>query len=508
MSLTQAILASNASTVGNRPQHTGSPAQPGLASLPMDNQAGAPSSNAQHPANAGSNHHNSSSSSTGLSVVVSQNKECNGVSDSVEANGILGSPDSVSNELPPSPLTEGVKKGSKNEQYLPNGLVEDSIGSLKECSRSRDLLNNVVEKAAKVNGLVHHMENGNVKEGMEGMDVAQGEGRVPKPGEKVRTGEVDTVDGSKGKPNTVQFNGNTDGSDGVKVEHGVTAPIPHRDREQVLSKQTSMEEVSMDSADLQVSVSAGKLLVNGGKTCDGGRPLFSPDSSRDSDLSSDSFASSIADSVASDKHSSAGPHSSFLKPVTAPSSTSQLSTTSSSSDCTIITAGTVPMSEAIANKNKKKKAPPKAENAKNDKKGSSSTPKVGGKGEKQPAKSKKRKGSNASNPDNPGPAASAVPVLEYMCEWAGCKRCFDSARLVFIHVTKTHVPPAPESLCHWEGCEPLQRKRWSLITHLQDHHCSEMAQRQACHRRFQAAQAQASGGVLCLGLEEHHTSGS
>ncbi|KAK7503091.1 hypothetical protein BaRGS_00005717 [Batillaria attramentaria] len=473
MSLTQAILASNASTVGNRPQHTGSPAQPGLASLPMDNQAGAPSSNAQHPANAG---------------------KCNGVSDSVEANGILGSPDSVSNELPPSPLTEGVKKGSKNEQYLPNGLVEDSIGSLKECSRSRDLLNNVVEKAAKVNGLVHHMENGNVKEGMEGMDVAQGEGRVPKPGEKVRTGEVDTVDGSKGKPNTVQFNGNTDGSDGVKVEHGVTAPIPHRDREQVLSKQTSMEEVSMDSADLQVSVSAGKLLVNGGKTCDGGRPLFSPDSSRDSDLSSDSFASSIADSVASDKHSSAGPHSSFLKPVTAPSSTSQLSTTSSSSDCTIITAGTVPMSEAIANKNKKKKAPPKAENAKNDKKGSSSTPKVGGKGEKQPAKSKKRKGSNASNPDNPGPAASAVPVLEYMCEWAGCKRCFDSARLVFIHVTKTHVPPAPESLCHWEGCEPLQRKRWSLITHLQDHHCSEMAQRQACHRRFQAAQAQASGG--------------
>ena len=46
-------------------------------------------------------------------------------------------------------------------------------------------------------------------------------------------------------------------------------------------------------------------------------------------------------------------------------------------------------------------------------------------------------------------------------------RCFDSARLVFIHVTKTHVPAVPESVCQWQGCEPLRRKRWSLVTHLQ-----------------------------------------
>ncbi|XP_059154347.1 AT-rich interactive domain-containing protein 2-like isoform X2 [Physella acuta] len=78
--------------------------------------------------------------------------------------------------------------------------------------------------------------------------------------------------------------------------------------------------------------------------------------------------------------------------------------------------------------------------------------------------------------------------LEYMCEWANCRRCFSSARLVFLHVFKHHIPKVTESSCQWTSCEKLIRKRWSLVSHVQDHHCSEAAMRTACQRRFTANQ--------------------
>ncbi|GFO22312.1 AT-rich interactive domain-containing protein 2 [Plakobranchus ocellatus] len=85
-------------------------------------------------------------------------------------------------------------------------------------------------------------------------------------------------------------------------------------------------------------------------------------------------------------------------------------------------------------------------------------------------------------------------AMQYMCEWGSCRKCFSTARLVLIHVFKQHVP-IQDSSCQWVACEKLVRKRWSLISHIQDHHCSEMAMRAACQRRYTAIQQKASGAT-------------
>ncbi|RUS82522.1 hypothetical protein EGW08_009736 [Elysia chlorotica] len=85
-------------------------------------------------------------------------------------------------------------------------------------------------------------------------------------------------------------------------------------------------------------------------------------------------------------------------------------------------------------------------------------------------------------------------AMQYMCEWGSCRKCFSTARLVLIHVFKQHVPHY-DSSCQWMACEKLVRKRWSLISHIQDHHCSEMAMRAACQRRYTALQQKASGAT-------------
>lgn len=54
-----------------------------------------------------------------------------------------------------------------------------------------------------------------------------------------------------------------------------------------------------------------------------------------------------------------------------------------------------------------------------------------------------------------------VMQVQWLC------RCFDNARQVFIHVMKIHIPFAADGVCRWEGCEPLQRKKWSMVTHVQ-----------------------------------------
>ncbi|KAK7107364.1 AT-rich interactive domain-containing protein 2-like [Littorina saxatilis] len=407
------------------------------------------------------------------------NKECNGLSEAGradllpqggrgEVNGILGSPDSMSSmDLPPSPM-EGVVRS-----HLPNGLAEANVGSMKESAaqRSKELLHSMAEKAGKLNGVVHHLENGDVKFKAE-------EWRVPQQGERVRSEHSDMEVNTDKKADMCQVNGlnSLGGGVGMKENHAANIPLPHRDREQVLLKQTSMEEVSLDSTD-------SKLVANGNRAGSDsvmGRPLFSPDGSHDSDLSCDSFASSLADSVSSDKHSMSLSKSSSTAPSPSPSSLFP--------EVPLVLAGTIPMAEAVNKRNKKKSAAAAAAKAK---------------AEKAPSKSKKRKGAGNGASETPTPPPPATPIpMKYMCEWAGCRRCFNSARLVFIHVTKTHVPTLPESVCQWLGCEPLRRKRWSLVTHIQDHHCSEGAQRQACQRRFHAAQTAAASPHAPVTLQQ------
>ncbi|XP_076444458.1 uncharacterized protein LOC143282674 [Babylonia areolata] len=418
-----------------------------------------------HPHPVKDNGHTNGSSSVGVLT----RKTCNGLG---EVNGGLGSPDSVSNDLPPSP-TEGVK----SQDHVPNGLLEgNGNNSWKEGGQlSKEMLYNMAEKMGKMNGVVHHLENGDIKMNMnQTMDIDQ-DSQMSHAGEVERKeGEEMELDSHR-KQGVWHVNGlNSLGSSSSKENHvaqSLPVTVQHsKPGGQVLVKQTSMEEVSLDSTD-------SRLVVNCGKAGEVGvRPLFSPNSSHDSDVSCDSFASSLADSVSSDKHSNQGGPPFFPRPSasSAPSPSPSSCSSTVFPEVPLVLAGTIPKSEA-ANKRSKKKAAPKP------------------KAEKPPPKSKKRKGGKNEVPESPTPPVPARPlIMEYMCEWAGCGRCFDSARLVYIHATKTHVPAQPEVVCQWHGCEPLRRKRWSLVTHLQDHHCSEMAQRAGCQRRFQAAQTAAA----------------
>lgn len=104
-------------------------------------------------------------------------------------------------------------------------------------------------------------------------------------------------------------------------------------------------------------------------------------------------------------------------------------------------------------------------------------------------KAKKRSRNKSGSTDSRSSTTSSTNLgPELMCEWAGCKKCFENAKNVFFHVVHFHLGHSPESYCLWEGCEKLQRKRWSLVTHIQDHHCSEIALKAAALKRQQAAQ--------------------
>lgn len=56
-----------------------------------------------------------------------------------------------------------------------------------------------------------------------------------------------------------------------------------------------------------------------------------------------------------------------------------------------------------------------------------------------------------------------------------------------MHALKVHCPEALVDAvrCEWgqNGCDPLLRKRFSLMTHLQDRHCSKQALEMALYRR-------------------------
>ncbi|KAK1906775.1 AT-rich interactive domain containing protein 2 [Dissostichus eleginoides] len=57
-----------------------------------------------------------------------------------------------------------------------------------------------------------------------------------------------------------------------------------------------------------------------------------------------------------------------------------------------------------------------------------------------------------------------------------CKRWFETPSQVFYHAATQHGGKGVYGgHCQWEGCEPFPRQRLSLITHLQDKHCSREA---------------------------------
>ncbi|EFO27606.2 hypothetical protein LOAG_00875 [Loa loa] len=84
---------------------------------------------------------------------------------------------------------------------------------------------------------------------------------------------------------------------------------------------------------------------------------------------------------------------------------------------------------------------------------------------------------------NTRPTTSSADSDDYLCEWNGCGKHFSSASFVLYHCTKEHISNDHSIQCHWPRCDSTVRAKWSMVTHLQDHHCNEVALKAAAKRR-------------------------
>ncbi|KAK0052589.1 AT-rich interactive domain-containing protein 2-like isoform X1 [Biomphalaria pfeifferi] len=406
--------------------------------------------------------------------------QCNGMSH--ESNGILGSPESVCSDFPPSPLSVG------------NNSDKDSLNGKLETDRTLVLkhpdVGKLVEKTSKINGFVYPLDNTN-------HDLARSNQNVDNESPMVRANNSDSkttilvngclpvnqgqnVNNQHSNIPSTQLPNNINNSNGLvhqtqssqvqtvqlseansfpsqqihqqATQHSQPAGISHQQgtatqsphiATQTLHHQRVVQQSSCASQTLgsqqQLKPKISTLPTPGSSVSSQGcntnlRPVFSRDASRDSDTSNDSV----------------------------------ISTSDSTDKMGNIVAKKVPL--------KKTEVSPVQDTRKKKKSGleiiSATTVQTG-------------HGTQIQK-------TVQIP-LEYMCEWSNCRKCFSTSRLVFIHVFKHHIPKTSESSCQWVSCEKLNRKRWSLVSHVQDHHCSEMAMRNACQRRFAANLQQAKG---------------
>ncbi|CRK95629.1 CLUMA_CG009087, isoform A [Clunio marinus] len=84
----------------------------------------------------------------------------------------------------------------------------------------------------------------------------------------------------------------------------------------------------------------------------------------------------------------------------------------------------------------------------------------------------------------------------FVCDWRGCpKKKFSSANEVYLHACAVHCPSldgTPDLFCQWGGgnslCDNLPRKRFSLMTHIFDRHCTAEAFKMAVQKRITAVE--------------------
>ncbi|KAG5679395.1 hypothetical protein PVAND_008963 [Polypedilum vanderplanki] len=89
------------------------------------------------------------------------------------------------------------------------------------------------------------------------------------------------------------------------------------------------------------------------------------------------------------------------------------------------------------------------------------------------------------------------PSWLYICEWRGCpKKKFNSANEVYLHACAIHCPSLegnPDLFCQWGGgntlCDNLPRKRFSLMTHILDRHCTGDAFKISTQKRLAAIES-------------------
>lgn len=91
---------------------------------------------------------------------------------------------------------------------------------------------------------------------------------------------------------------------------------------------------------------------------------------------------------------------------------------------------------------------------------------------------------------SPPPQPRINPSTPFLCEWAGCLKAFKTPKEVENHAIAEHCPLGSDDIpCMWQRCDGMKRKRFSLMTHLQDRHCHPQLMKLMAVRRVQIAQS-------------------
>merc|ERR1719319_1618813 len=94
---------------------------------------------------------------------------------------------------------------------------------------------------------------------------------------------------------------------------------------------------------------------------------------------------------------------------------------------------------------------------------------------------------------SPPPSQPAIKIdttKPFLCEWAGCMKAYKTPKEVENHAIAEHCPIGSDDVpCLWAHCDGMRRKRFSLMTHLQDRHCHPQLMKLMAVRRVQISQS-------------------
>ncbi|CAL1542134.1 unnamed protein product [Lymnaea stagnalis] len=437
--------------------------------------------------------------------------QCNGLTH--EVNGFLGSPESVCSDFPPSPLSTGIN----SDKDIHNGKVLEID---KDVLKKSDI-GKVVEKTSKLNGYVHLVENPN-------FDIGKSDQTIESDSLVTKTNSLSTdsqgnilingclpgvIQGSSIIGHQTNFSGVSSNSNNMNItnNNGVqqTQYVVQQPGGNILTHTVSHAQHQPNNLQVQLAQQHVQLQF--------------PQQQHHLQFQQPvQIHQSQGNQVVSTQHQALPPqqqrqiqHVSISQQTGNVQQKPKISTLSSQASINMSQSGSTPLRQVFncdiskdsdtSNDSVISSSDPadkiiSAVQTPTSKKTQKSKPEVIMVKEILPPRQKKKGVGEVVTITNstaaPGQTQKSVQIpLEYMCEWANCRRCFSSSRLVFLHVFKYHIPKLAESSCQWTSCEKLVRKRWSLVSHVQDHHCSEMAMRTACQRRFTAHQQQAKGST-------------
>lgn len=126
-------------------------------------------------------------------------------------------------------------------------------------------------------------------------------------------------------------------------------------------------------------------------------------------------------------------------------------------------------------------------------------------GEKEETSEKKEDEQRATSSTGKKCVPVSTTPTEFMCDWDCCSQHYFSPSHVVKHLSEEHVVEELRLLCRWNGCmDPTPRNRWSLITHIQDTHCSEAQLKAAAAKRKEGGVVVGAGRGLASGRSEVH----